>query len=183
MIVTNNATGKHQKLLSKLVDELRRALPLLELLSDEIYCETKGITGSIGSHFRHNLDFVNSFLSGLEKEIIDYNKRRRDPRIERETHYASKNFSLLIEKLENLGDEVFEKAVMVRSEVDESNWYRSSGLRELEFVHSHTVHHYAFIAEKLKTNGFEIPADFGVAPSTLNYWASHQKKTKAAKAE
>ena len=35
------------------------------------------------------------------------------------------------------------------SEIESGNWLPSSIAREVEFVHSHTVHHHALIAEKL----------------------------------
>ena len=49
-------------------------------------------------------------------------------------------------------------------------WSRSSIARELQSLLSHTVHHYAFIAVALRLQGVEPASDFGVAPSTLEYW-------------
>jgi hypothetical protein len=53
---------------------------------------------------------------------------------------------------------------------DAACWGRSSAERELQFLLSHTVHHYALIALMLRTQGYEPGAEFGVAPSTLAYW-------------
>jgi hypothetical protein len=63
-----------------------------------------------------------------------------------------------------------ERSVLVRSETGAALWHRSSLGRELEFVLSHTVHHHALIAEKLAANGDNAVRDFGVAPSTLEFW-------------
>ena len=48
-------------------------------------------------------------------------------------------------------------------------WSATSVVRELQFLASHTVHHYAVIAAMLRPQGVEPGDDFGVAPSTLQY--------------
>jgi len=56
---------------------------------------------------------------------------------------------------------------------DRTEWRRPTTLRELQFLFSHTIHHYALIANLLVMQGVEIGRDhsgFGVAPSTLEYW-------------
>ncbi|MEP0552783.1 MAG: hypothetical protein ABJE29_00430, partial [Balneola sp.] len=60
----------------------------------------------------------------------------------------------------------------------ESPWSVSSIRRELQFLVSHTVHHYALIGLILKTMDVEVPEDFGVAPSTLK----HESEQETAKA-
>ena len=50
--------------------------------------------------------------------------------------------------------------------------------RELIFLVSHTVHHYALIAVMLRHQAVGLPADFGVAPSTLR----HQRRLAASRA-
>ncbi len=52
---------------------------------------------------------------------------------------------------------------------DESSWATSSVERELQFLRSHTVHHFALIAVILRLSGLEPGEEFGVAPSTLRY--------------
>jgi hypothetical protein len=51
-------------------------------------------------------------------------------------------------------------------------WCRSSVSRELQFLLSHTVHHYALIAMTLRAAGVELDEELGVAPSTLAYQRS-----------
>ena len=45
----------------------------------------------------------------------------------------------------------------------------TSVLRELEFLLSHTIHHYALVAVMARLQGHEPLATFGIAPSTLKY--------------
>ena len=52
---------------------------------------------------------------------------------------------------------------------EESTVSPSTIERELKFLVSHTVHHYAIIALQLRHQGVEPGPEFGVAPSTLRY--------------
>jgi len=51
----------------------------------------------------------------------------------------------------------------------ERGWVFSNLARELQFLASHTVHHYALIALTLTALGVPVDADFGMAPSTLRH--------------
>lgn len=160
-------------LIGKIAEEFTRSIRLIENVSDEIYAK-------IGGHFRHNLDFANSFLNGLETGKIDYGKRERNERIEQNRAFAIEQIVFLIRRLQDVQDDFFEKEIAVRSEIDESVWHASSAGRELEFLHSHTVHHHALVAEKLAAFGVEVSKDFGVAPSTLKFWESSESTLQRA---
>ena len=49
-------------------------------------------------------------------------------------------------------------------------WSRSTVRRELQFLLSHTIHHFALIGLLLHQQGIDPGPDFGVAPSTLRHW-------------
>ena len=53
-----------------------------------------------------------------------------------------------------------------------TSWQRSTIALELRFLASHTVHHYALIASLARDLGIEPGDQFGVAPATLEYWAT-----------
>jgi hypothetical protein len=161
-----------RKLVLRLSEELQRGRLLIVGISDENYCDRGSAAGSIGSHIRHNVDFVDCLVRGLANGKVDYAARGRDERVETDKEYAAERISRsALELLEMAA--AFEGAeVLVRSEIDDSMWHRSSLKRELEFLHSHTVHHHALIAEKLRAQGIEPPEGFGVAPSTLVFWKS-----------
>ena len=57
------------------------------------------------------------------------------------------------------------------AEEDNPEFSRSSVLRELQFLVSHTVHHYAIIKLHLQLQGCDTArlVSFGVAPSTQSY--------------
>jgi len=175
-----------QNLLAHNVAEiLRQAVDLLGAIDDRLYTEagtnvyTDG--GAIGGHFRHCLEFVNCFLTGIANGRVDYDKRARNHQLETCREYAIAEFNRTIQVLENL--RLFEtgNALLVKPEDfagDENFWCASSIERELEFLQSHTIHHYALIGFKLRTSGFALPADFGVAPSTVRFWK--QEKSAAS---
>lgn len=156
-------------LVGKIAEEFGRSVHLIENLSDTHYTK-------IGAHFRHNLDFLSAFLNGLETGKIDYQNRKRDIRIEQNRQFAVEQIGFSMKRLHSLMSEDLKKEIFVRSEVGADIWHTSSVSRELEFLHSHTVHHHALIAEKLSNLGVKASSDFGVAPSTLKFWAEQRKK-------
>jgi hypothetical protein len=152
-----------------LVAELDSAAAIIDFVDDITY-RRRANGGSIGAQFRHNLDFINAFLKGVEIGRMDYGDRERDVRIENDRSAAIARIQTLKIGVTKLDPRSTLTGVSVRSEIDDGLWLPSSVWRELEFVHSHTVHHHALIAEKLVGFGIRVEKDFGVAPSTLRYW-------------
>ncbi|NNE68546.1 MAG: DinB family protein, partial [Pyrinomonadaceae bacterium] len=133
------------ELIQSLKEEIRKGIALIEHLDDEAYTAKPESPASVGSHFRHNLDFGTNLIRGLEKGELDYSKRDRDIEVETNRDYAIDRFNSLLLSLSAITESDLKKPITVRSEVDDSLWVESSLLRELEFIHSHTVHHYALI--------------------------------------
>lgn len=130
--------------------------------------------GAIGEHVRHLLDHYIGFFGALENgHRIDYEARVRDPRIEREPEFAQCVLREVVGRLARLEGADLETPMHVRLEVvDAQVWSPSSPGRELAFLVSHTVHHCALIGVICRANGIAVPADFGVAPSTLRHRAA-----------
>jgi hypothetical protein len=152
-----------------LIDELVRAADLIQKIDDATFVKSANRTGSVGGHFRHNLDFAMSILNGILDGKIDYERRERNVRIETDRQHAIEKYVEVIRRMIGIAPEDLNKAVLVRSEINETCWHNSSIARELEFVLSHTVHHHALISEKLAFFEINTSPDFGVAPSTLRY--------------
>ena len=168
----SKVSGDEQKLLiNQCAAVLRQGIDLIENLTDELFTRCRiSEKSSVGTHFRHNLDFVTNFLRGLETGKLDYSCRERNLQVETNRAFAVLRFRGAVEKLENLTPETLGKNILVRSETVPKLWCESSPTRELEFLQSHTIHHYALIQTKLASDGFIVPRDFGVAPSTLEFW-------------
>lgn len=129
--------------------------------------------GTIGSHYRHVLDMYRCFLKGIDQGIIRYDQRDRDKNIEKSAQAAIEESNRLISGLKeaaaltNPGDTVEVQRSVRRNGTLQLS---TSVGRELDVLTSHTVHHYAIIALILNSHGVECQQDFGVAPSTLEYW-------------
>jgi len=155
---------------------LEQGIDLLRDISDEQYVNTDSpyYRSGIGAHMRHILDHYLSLVHHTGNKI-DYDARERDRRIENDKSYASSIASDIIDEFQNYLQEPdkIDKRVVVRSNEGETDadspWTESSIKRELQFLISHTVHHYALIAVILRTQGYRPSEEFGVAPSTLKY--------------
>lgn len=149
----------------------------MEQIDDAIYANNdhRYFRSGAGKHMRHILDHYLSFLSARDGRI-NYDARRRDRRLERDRIYAITAARQIIEQLRKFGDDlqIIAAAVLVNSNRGDQRgegaaWSASTRQRELQFLLSHTVHHYALIALTLRIQGVAPPESFGVAPSTLRY--------------
>ena len=155
---------------------LEQGIRLLQRLSPELYarpCATC-FDSAIGGHMRHNTDHYEQFLAGYAEGRIDYDARSRRTELEQDPAAAVALLGELRANLAKIPDEVLDLPVEVRMDGGEcSVWTQSSLRRELQFLISHTIHHYALIVAIAGAHGFdEIPKGFGVAPSTLKHRAA-----------
>lgn len=178
---------KENRLVEGCVRVLEQGLALLESIDDELYAGACGLPrwGGVGGHVRHCLDFYQSFLAGLPSGRIDYDRRERDGLAERDRAFAATKLRIVISELRLLPDDAGETGLLVSLEeaaCDSSGmpqWCLSTVSRELQFLLSHTVHHYALVALTLRLRGFEPGGEFGVAPSTLKFWRREEEETAA----
>ena len=159
---------------------LEQGIQLLSQITDENYCHlNKKISKShSGQHFRHNIDFYNCFLSGLETGLIDYDHRNRDPLIETNREIAISFMTTILNEMNSLFEIDKTKKIHIVQNDDNGLDVRhcqSTIERELMFLVSHTVHHYAIIGILLRSQGVKLDSDFGKAPSTITF--EHQNKT------
>jgi hypothetical protein len=156
-------------ILDALIAELERGGDTIAAVDDFTYRRFANGSASVGAQFRHILDFVGCLLNGIGTGRIDYADRIRDPRIETDRAFALARSRQLLQALRMLDTKVMGKSIVVRSEIDPETWLPSAFAREAEFIHSHTVHHHALIAEKLAGFGVRADAALGVSPSTAKY--------------
>ena len=153
---------------------LDQCIEVLRRMDNETYATAGADEGSpVGAHFRHVFDHYQVLLGGLAGGRIDYDARRRDPRLEREREYAIDAALGLRNQLGQLTAEVGSRPLQVstRSMADEEkpDWSGSTVRRELQFLVSHTVHHCALIKQILRQHGFDAGVEFGLAPSTKSH--------------
>ncbi len=169
-----------RRILDAAVSVLEQGGQLLRALSTPAYTTKLPVVfnGSIGGHYRHCLEHFLSIIHALDSDLVDYDARARDRRLETELSYALASTESLSEKLQILPSATLSSPVRARCEVSydhgNSPVSPSSFGRELSNAIAHAIHHYALIAVMARLLGVELPAHFGIAPSTV----AHQAKQK-----
>lgn len=159
-----------EQLLEFNIKVLRDGQSLLRLLDDAAYsCHPSADHEStIGQHMRHIADHYRA-LASIEANVLNYKSRRRNSAIEDSVATAASEFV----ELEALLGTLKPASLQVITEVDfcsdVSVTLPSSMERELAFVASHAIHHYALVAVLLRALGKQPPAQLGVAPATLHW--------------
>jgi hypothetical protein len=136
------------------------------------------LNSAIGGHVRHCLEHYESLLKGWQNGRIDYDARSRDRTVETQPSAARARLDSICAALEKLDERPILTdpcEILVRSAHGrgEGEWHASSLGRELQFLISHTVHHYALMAGLCHLQGIPVAPGFGVAPSTLRYLAAN----------
>jgi len=128
---------------------------------------------AIGPHLRHVLEHYEELLDGLGRRVLEYDSRRRDRSVEADPRIALDRFAAACRQLRELAGKPMPEnvAVMLCGGIDggENFVTLSTPARELMFLASHAVHHYAIIKPVLVERGYAVGADFGKAPATIHY--------------
>lgn len=155
---------------------LQQGISFLESLPEGIYTRPCAdlFESTIGGHMRHSLDHYTALANGLKTGKVDYDNRDREERLEVDLSAAITRLKGLMEILELIGTEELDLRMQIRmDDGGDSTWSSTSLCRELQFLLSHTIHHYALIVSIGKHFGVgEYPENFGIAPSTLHHKAA-----------
>ena len=165
---------------------LKQAVHVLNGLDDERYVRpmAQAYDAGVGTHFRHCLNFYQSFESGFSVGRVDYDHRIRDLRMEQDRTYALMQYTGMIATLTRFASHDPNTSILVRQDTslpsnDPAAWGKSSFRRELQSLVSHTIHHFALIAIMLRWQNYEPPKEFGVAPSTIQHWRNRDAAQSA----
>lgn len=153
---------------------LRQGRALIERLDAGVYAGSGDPPGrGIGAHLRHVLDHYNAFLAGLPSDVIDYDDRVRGSAVESDRGEGLRRMAEVELGLLGVKAADLDRRVRVREEAPDDSGLEdsssSSVRRELQFLQSHTVHHWAIVSLLLAKRGIAVSEDFGLAPSTLRY--------------
>jgi hypothetical protein len=166
------------------IDILRQGLQLVTRLEAAAYCTPNEHGSAIGVHVRHVLEHYSAFLAGHESGLVDYEARPRDAAVENDRQTAISRIVETLEGLMRLRETDLGRALAVHDctgvDACDDSPSASSARRELQFLHSHTIHHWALIALLLARNGIAVAPEFGIAPSTLRHWEEQRRCARRA---
>lgn len=150
---------------------LDQAKELLKSCPPDLYCQKTAncFNSSIGEHLRHILDHYSCFFRDLPDTRINYDLRERNPLLETSKTAAEKKLTAIQKKLTAMDMAMTDRLEINMDTGGEAFWTPSSPFRELQYLLSHTIHHYALIGTICSSLQLTLPKDFGIAPSTLRY--------------
>ena len=127
--------------------------------------------GPVGAHLRHVVEHYEALVHGLSLGVVDYDGRPRDRQLETSPTLARDRLLGLRQVLGQWTPDMLDRPVQVLGQGgitgDFDFCVTSSVGRELAFLASHAVHHFALLIEHLQRHGVPVPAHFGKAPGTV----------------
>jgi len=162
----------NESLLQTNIEALNEGIELISVLEPGQY--TKGFKpafqSTIGAHFRHVVEHYRCFFKQMPDGVFCYDERDREQILECEADYTIVAINKIISEFAEMSDEAFDQTYTIMDE-QSSGPIETNLRRELLFLQSHTIHHYAIIAAMTRSFGNQPQDDFGVAIATRN----HQK--------
>lgn len=130
-----------------------------------------------GPHLRHLIEHFEALLLAPYRGRVDYDRRPRDRALERQPELARRRLLALQQAL-SAGGAAADSPLRVRGLCGAGGEFEfdvpSTFGRELVFVASHAVHHFALLQPYCRQHGIAVGADFGKAPSTIAFETRHQ---------
>ena len=108
-----------ERILNAALEILTQGEDLLRALTAESFTRKVPVVfnASIGGHYRHCLDHFTSLLLALDADEVDYDHRKRDPRIETQPVFALTLTAEMRRTLEQLPPDTLCTEVQARCEV------------------------------------------------------------------
>lgn len=157
------------------LEAIEQGLALLHALNDQNYTYSAPpyVESGTGEHLRHIVDMYQALMNEPRVGVVDYDCRRRGAPVERERAAGINALHTIRQWLLSLDPDQLETPVTILSEASVTSRQicemRSTLRRELLFVASHTIHHFALI--RVVTLYLDVKTDdeFGYAPATASY--------------
>ncbi|MFT3678889.1 MAG: hypothetical protein QM791_01375 [Ferruginibacter sp.] len=144
---------------------------VLNELSDEVYCKPSNhlFKATIGQHVRHIIELFIELDKGYETGLVNYEKRKRDYRIETNRFFAASLLDELLNTFNRMDKQLMLEAGFTADKDDiihiHTNYYR-----ELAYNIEHTIHHMALIRVGInELSTIEMDENFGIASATVKY--------------
>ena len=143
----------------------------IHLLSNEEYEQPSKIlfNATIGQHVRHIIELFICLENGYDTGLVNYEKRNRDTRIEKNKDFARQLLRDIYNGLNKVNKELLLEAGYGEA-ADQTVEVTTNYYREIIYNLEHTVHHMALIRVGInEVSGIQLPQDYGVAASTIKH--------------
>ncbi|MCC6546366.1 DinB family protein [Candidatus Sumerlaeota bacterium] len=164
------------------LDSCAQARGLVGALTADQYAVAVSDHSSIGAHMRHCMDHFLCFFRGLEDEEINYDARDRNALLETDPQVFHDVARQVVDALIRLDGANLTRVVTIRqipAPGCDAVRVTSTIDRELLFLMSHCIHHVAVVKVLARAMGVTLPADLGVAYSTVA-WKNSTGNDKAS---
>ena len=125
----------------------------------------------VGPHLRHVIEHYEALVMRPGAHEVDYDSRPRDRALEHSPTLACERLAAIRATLRTGAAGDIDDALVVHARIGlEGQWplmTTSTVGRELVFLASHAVHHYALLREHCVRHGLTTSAHFGIAPATV----------------
>ena len=165
--------SQNNSLIQSNIDAMNDGVALLSRLQPEQYTQgyKPAFHSTIGAHFRHVLEHYRCFMTQLESGQFCYDSRQRDQLLECDFEYANRAIIEVTCLLGELESKDLNRQCQL-SDRQVIGTVASTVFRELLFLQSHTMHHYAIIGAMTRALGAQPADDFGVAIATREHQQS-----------
>ena len=136
---------------------------------------------TVGQHLRHTLEFFLCLEQGFEQGVVNYDKRAHDKLIESDKFIALAAISRIRDFIASQAlDKKLKLEVGYERDSESCLSIDTNYFRELTYNIEHAVHHMAIMKIGIRevANYIQLPADFGIAVSTLRYKESGMVTTR-----
>jgi hypothetical protein len=162
-----NLTGVCQHILGQLHDLVRQ-------MEEKHFTQPSLALGqsTIGQHLRHTLEFFLCLEKGIGQGVINYDKRAHDKLIETDRFIALSTLDRIAAFVAQLSDgRKLKLEVSYDLASDHFITVETNVVRELVYNIEHAVHHMAIMKIGVREVApyVPLPADFGVAASTIRH--------------
>ena len=143
----------------------------LSLLTDAEYSKQSPVlfNATVGQHVRHIIELFQCLENGYELGIVNYERRKRDYRIETDRNVARILLKGIFNALSRPNKDILLEAGDY-SDTREQVTIPSNYYREIAYNLEHTIHHMALIRVGInEVSTITLPDEFGVAYSTLKF--------------
>lgn len=157
------------------LEAISQGLELCRQLDQNSYNHkaTPYVQSSIGEHLRHINDLYFAIKNEANVGVVDYDHRRRGAPVESDLEVGIAELEQIESWLKQLTDEQLDRNISILSEASISSQQvceiPSNMRRELLFVASHTIHHFALMRVAAIHCDVETNEHLGYAPATATY--------------